>query len=174
MAVILVPTVVGLVATLTGTLVYLFGALVVEIALALGLWLALRPREADVRTKADLDRIIRGGKPVLVEVFSSFCLICMSMRRASQAAAATLAGQATVARVELRSPGGQEICRAYGLRYVPSYLVFDEHGDLVRRIVPDQVTPLANGYRVLDDQGKIVSRLMRIEPDALVDIARSR
>src|SRR5207245_1720909 len=58
------------------------------------------------------------------------------------------------------------------LRYVPSYLVFDEHGDLVRRIVPDQVTPLANGYRVLDDQGKVVSRLMRIEPDALVDIAR--
>jgi len=172
MALVLVPTVIGLVATLTGTPIYLFAALFAEVVLVLGLWFALRPRGADVRTKADLERLVRGGKPVIVELFSSFCLVCMSIRRASRTAADALKGDWVVARCELRSPGGAEVGRAYGVQYVPSYLVFDEHGDLVRRIVPDTVTPLANGYRVLDEQGRIIRRLMRIEPEILVDTAR--
>ena len=165
MALVLVPTVIGLVATLTGTPIYLFAALFAEVVLVLGLWFALRPRGADVRTRADLE-------PVIVELFSSFCLVCMSIRRASRTAADALKGDWVVARCELRSPGGAEVGRAYGVQYVPSYLVFDEHGDLVRRIVPDTVTPLANGYRVLDEQGRIIRRLMRIEPEVLVDTAR--
>ena len=172
MALVVIPTIVGLVATLTGTPVYLFGALLVELALVLALWLALRPRVADVRTAAELDRVVGGGKPVIVELFSAFCLICMSIRQASRQAADRLKGEASVVRVELRTSGGAEIARAYGVLYVPSYLVFDEHGDLVRRIVPDTVTPLANGYRVLDEQGKIVRRLMRIDPEVLVETVR--
>ena len=62
---------------------------------------------------------------------------------------------------------------AYGVRYTPSFLIFDAHGDLVRTIIPDNVTPLANGYRVLDDQGAIVSRAQRVTPDLLVSMVRS-
>jgi hypothetical protein len=167
-----VPTVVGILATLRGTPVYLFGSLLIELAIAIGIWLALRPPGADVRTLADLERLVHGGTPVLVELFSSFCLICMSIRTASQTATARLGRGARLARVELRTAGGAEIGSAYGIRYVPSYLVFDEHGDLVRKIVPDTVTPLANGYRVLDESDRLVRRVMRIEPEVLVDAVR--
>jgi thiol-disulfide isomerase/thioredoxin len=175
MALILVPTVIGLLATLLPTpqaTIYLVASLIVETIFVVVLWLALRPRGADVRSRSELERAIHGGKPVIVELFSSFCLICMSIRQASQTAADILKEQATVVRVELRTTGGREIGDAYGVSYVPSYLLFDEHGDLVRKIVPDTVTPLANGYRVLDEGGKVVRRLVRIEPDSLVDIAR--
>jgi len=49
----------------------------------------------------------------------------------------------------------------------------DEHGDLVRTIVPDNVTPLANGYRVLDSQGAIISRAQRVTPELLVTMVRT-
>jgi len=51
-------------------------------------------------------------------------------------------------------------------------LVFDEHGDLVRTIIPDNVTPIANGYRVLDETGAVVSRVPRVTPELLVDLVR--
>ena len=151
-------------------------AVVVTFALDLvvlgGVWLALRPGRADIRSKDDLDRLRHGGRPVVVELYSNFCLICMSNRQTSKLAAMTLRGTAKVVRLELPTKAGSAIGDAYGARYTPSYLVFDEHGDLVRSVVPDNVTPLANGYRVLDGQGAIVSRAQRITPALLVSLVR--
>jgi len=144
-----------------------------DLAVLSGVWLALRPGRADVRSKEDLDRAIRGGRPVVVELYSNFCLICMANRQAIKLAATSLGGAARVVRLELPTRAGSAIGDAFGARYTPSYLVFDEHGDLVRTIVPDNVTPLANGYRVLDDQGAIVSRAQRVTPDLLVSMVRS-
>ena len=67
---------------------------------------------------------------------------------------------------------GAAIGDFYKCRYTPSYLVFDEHGDLVRTIIPDNVTPIANGYRILDDMGAVVSRAPRVTPELLVDLVR--
>jgi len=42
----------------------------------------------------------------------------------------------------------------------------------VRTIIPDTITPLANGYRVLDETGAFVSRLHRISEEDLLRLVR--
>jgi hypothetical protein len=108
----------------------------------------------------------------VVELYSNYCLICMANRRTIKIAATALSGDARFVRVELPTAAGGAIGDAYGCRYTPSYLIFDEHGDLVRSIVPDNVTPLANGYRVTDPQGNVMSRAQRVTPELLVDLVR--
>jgi len=146
--------------------------LALDLAVFTGVWLAMRPGRSDIKSREDLEHLIRGGRPVVVELYSNFCLICMANRQTIKLAATTLAGTARFVRLELPTRVGTAIGDAYGARYTPSYLVFDEHGDLVRTIVPDNVTPLANGYRVLDEGGAVVSRAQRVTPDLLVGLVR--
>jgi hypothetical protein len=137
-----------------------------------GLWLAMRPGPPDIRSQAELDRFVRGGRASVVELYSSFCVICMANRHMIEAVERKLRGAARLARVELPTAAGRGIGATYGVRYTPSYLLFDEHGDLVRAIVPDTVTPLANGYRILDGTGALMSRADRVSADLLADLVR--
>jgi thiol-disulfide isomerase/thioredoxin len=136
------------------------------------IWLAMRPGSADITSPEQLARLVKGGKPVVVELYSNFCLICMANRQTIKIAATSLSGQCRFVRVELPSATGAAIADFYKCRYTPSYLFFDEHGDLVRTIIPDNVTPIANGYRILDDTGAVVSRSPRVTPELLVDLVR--
>jgi hypothetical protein len=136
------------------------------------LWLAMRPGGADITSPEQLARLVTGRKPVVVELYSNFCLICMANRQTIKIAATTLSGQCRFVRVELPTAAGRAIGDFYKCRYTPSYLVFDEHGDLVRTIIPDNVTPIANGYRVLDETGAVVSRAPRVTPELLIDLVR--
>jgi hypothetical protein len=145
---------------------------VVDVVVLGGIWLVMRPGSPDVRSAVDLQQAIHEGRPVLVELYSNFCLICMASRQVLKTAAAALGADCRIVRVELPTPGGREIANAYRLLYTPSYLVFDLHGDLVRTIVPDTITPLANGYRVLDESGAVVTRLQRVGADDLVRLVR--
>jgi hypothetical protein len=43
----------------------------------------------------------------------------------------------------------------------------------MRTVIPDNVTPLANGYRVLDERGQLMTRLTRVGPEDLVAMVRS-
>ena len=150
-----------------------FATLALDLVVLAGIWLAMRPGRPDVRSRADLERVVHAGRPAVVELYSNFCLICMAYRQAVRLAATRLAGQCTFARVELPTTACSAIGDAYGVRYTPSFLIFDAHGDLVRTIIPDNVTPLANGYRVLDERGSLVSRLQRVTADDLVAIVRA-
>jgi hypothetical protein len=135
-------------------------------------WLAMRPGAADIASPEQLARLVKGGKPVVVELYSNFCLICMANRQTIRIAATSLSGQCRFVRVELPTAAGTAIGDFYKCRYTPSYLLFDEHGGLVRTIVPDSVTPIANGYRVLDETGAVISRAPRVTPALLVDLVR--
>jgi hypothetical protein len=137
-----------------------------------GIWLAMRPGRADITSPEQLARLVKGGKPVVVEMYSNFCLICMANRQTIKIAATSLSGQCRFVRVELPTATGATIGDVYKCHYTPSYLVFDAHGDLVRTIIPDNVTPIANGYRVLDETGAVVSRAPRVTPELLVDLVR--
>ena len=137
-----------------------------------GIWLAMRPGRSDITSPEQLARLVKGGKPVVVEMYSNFCLICMANRQTIKVAATSLSGQCRFVRVELPTATGAAIGEVYKCHYTPSYLVFDAHGDLVRTIVPDNVTPIANGYRILDETGAVVSRAPRITPELLVDLVR--
>jgi len=135
-------------------------------------WLSMRPGGADITSPEQLARLVKSGKPVVVEMYSNFCLICMANRQTIKIAATSLSGQCRFVRVELPTATGTAIGDFYKCRYTPSCLVFDEHGDLVRTIIPDNVTPIANGYRVLDETGAVVSRTPRVSPELLVDLVR--
>ena len=173
----LIPTILGVVLTMAPVGSAALPALVVTVVLDIvalgGVWLAMRPGRPDIRAKGDLDHVLRGGRPVVVELYSNFCLICMAYRQTVRTAAMSLGASCTFARVELPSRAGTEIGDGYGVRYTPSFLIFDEHGDLVRTIIPDNVTPLANGYRVLDDQRRVVTRLSRVTPEDLIAMVRA-
>src|SRR5437899_11056137 len=96
----------------------------------------------------------------------------MAIRKTINFAATILCGNCLFVLVELPTAAGAVIGDVYKCRYTPSYLVFDEHGDLARTIIPDNVTPIANGYRVLDETGAVVSRVPRVTPELLVDLVR--
>jgi len=171
-----IPTVAGIAIVLAPAGELALPALGATIAIDLivfgAIWLAMRPGPADITSPEQLARLVKGGKPVVVELYSDFCLICMANRQTIKIAATTLSGQCRFVRVELPTATGTAIGNLYGCRYTPSYLVFDEHGDLVRTIVPDNVTPIANGYRVLDEAGAVVSRAPTVTPALLVDLVR--
>ena len=136
------------------------------------IWLAMRPGHADITSPEQLARLVKAGKPLVVELYSNFCLICMANRQTIKIAATSLSGQCRFVRVELPTAAGKAIGDFYKCRYTPSYLLFDQHGDLVRTIIPDNVTPVANGYRILDETGAVVSRAPRVTPELLVDLVR--
>ena len=170
------PTIVGIAIVLApageAALPAIGATLAIDLVVFGGIWLAMRPGAADITAPEQLARLVKGGKPVVVELYSNFCLICIANRQSIKIAATTLSGQCRFVRVELPSAAGAAIGDFYKCRYTPSYLVFDEHGDLVRTIIPDNVTPIANGYRVLDETGAVVSRAPRVTPELLVDLVR--
>jgi hypothetical protein len=175
-AVVVVPTLLGIGLTLgpvgTAAVPALIATSLIDFVVLAVAWLALRPGGADVDSAEALARVLRGGKPVVVELYSNYCLICMANRNIINVAATSLSGDCRFVRVELPTKVGAVVGATYGCAYTPSYLVFDEHGDLVRKIVPDAVTPLANGYRVVDAGDAVVSRAPRVTPELLVDLVR--
>jgi hypothetical protein len=173
---VVVPTFLGISLTLgpvgMAAVPALIATVLIDFVVLGGVWLALRPGPPDITAPEDLARLVRGGRPVVVELYSNYCLICMANRQIIKFAATSMRGAARFVRVELPTPAGRAIGDANGVRYTPSYLIFDEHGDLVRTIVPDNVTPLANGYRVLDENGAVLRRAQRVSPELLVDLVR--
>jgi len=174
--VVTIPTIVGIAIVLapagSAALPALAATVAIDLVVFGAIWLAMRPGSADITSPEQLARLVKGGKPVVVELYSNFCLICMANRQTIKIAATSLSGQCRFVRVELPSATGAAIADFYKCRYTPSYLFFDEHGDLVRTIIPDNVTPIANGYRILDDAGAVVSRAPRVTPELLVDLVR--
>lgn len=148
------------------------GVVVVGFLAWIAVWLLMRPGQPDLRSQEDVARFVRGGKPSVIELYSNFCLVCMQNRRTLASAATKLRGMARFARVELPTAAGRAVGETYGVRYTPSYLIFDAHGDLVRRIIPDNVTPLASGYRILDEGGALVRRARWVTADVLADVVR--
>jgi hypothetical protein len=55
-----------------------------------------------------------------------------------------VAGRATVVRVEVQTDAGEEAARRYGVRFTPSFVVFDRAGHVVARtsVVGDAATSL--------------------------------
>ena len=176
MLAVTIPTVVGIAIVLAPVGQLALPALGATIAIDLvvfgAIWVAMRPGAADITSPEQLARLVKGGKPVVVELYSNFCLICMANRQTIKLAATTLSGLCRFVRVELPTAAGTVVGDVYKCRYTPSYLIFDDHGDHVRTIIPDNVTPIANGYRILDETGAVVSRVPRVTPELLVDLVR--
>src|SRR5207244_11670336 len=79
------PTVVGVALVLAPVGSLALPALGTTVAIDLvvfgTIWLSMRPGSADITSPVQLARLVQGGKPVVVEMYSNFCLICMANRQ---------------------------------------------------------------------------------------------
>ena len=80
-----IPTIVGIAIVLapagSAALPALAATLAIDFVLFGAIWLSMRPGGADVTSPEQLARLVKGGKPVVVELYSNFCLICMANRQ---------------------------------------------------------------------------------------------
>jgi cytochrome c-type biogenesis protein len=116
------------------------GVALVLMALATGIsgGIALaREGRADARALATLTTGPGGERqPVVVEVYGKSCAACKAMQPVVDSLARQCSERGVmVKQVELTEPLGRELVRRHNVVGVPTFLVFDAHGNLVRQMV---------------------------------------
>ena len=86
-------------------------------------------RAVTIETRADLDEILASSERVLVMVRTAGCAICKSMDPVID----NVARATDVAVVDFNPKGDLEAVDAFGVRSVPTFLLFED-GDLVDRL----------------------------------------
>ena len=104
-------------AVIAGVLLVLFG----------GYWTS-RHGPSDVASIAEVDIVLAAGSPVVLEVYSDNCTMCLASKRSVDAMEEELAGQATVLRVSADEGVGQAVTRRYGVGLLPTFIVFTAGG----------------------------------------------
>ncbi len=104
----------------------------VTLVLAGGFWTS-REGPSDVATIAEVDRIVGSGTPVVLEVYSDSCTICLISKRSVDGMEADLDGDAIVLRLNLGEEVGKETARRYGVGFTPTFVVFTADGREVHR-----------------------------------------
>lgn len=100
--------------------------------LSAGYWTS-RTGPSDVATIAEVDAVLASGAPVVLELYSDTCTLCLISKRSVDGLEADLEGQAIVLRVSVDEAIGREVSRRYGLSYLPSFVVFSADGLEVHR-----------------------------------------
>lgn len=117
--------------------VALIGAGVMLAAIALGLFVLLRPRTSDVDSAEAAERILANGRPTLVEFFSNYCAGCMGVRPAVDTLIADLdrprSDEINILRVDIHTTFGRELRERYGFTFTPEFVLFDSAGAEVWR-----------------------------------------
>src|SRR6266540_4152438 len=79
-------------------------------------------------SEQSIDRVLRAGRPVLLEFWGNGCAPCEQLNPALDRLAATYAGKALIAKVDVRD--NQALLRRYGINRLPG-LVFVKDGATV-------------------------------------------
>lgn len=83
---------------------------------------------SDLDTLDELDAIRRSGTPVVLEVFSDHCTMCLVSKREVDQLQKRLAGDAKVVRLNLSEEVGQAASRVFGVSATPTFIVFGPEG----------------------------------------------
>jgi thiol:disulfide interchange protein len=102
--------------------------IVVVLAL-LAAYLGLHSTQSPVGTAAELAARLRQGQPTALYFYSNRCSICLISGPAVDALEREL-GTGRLLRLNVASAQGGEIAPRYGVRGVPTVLVFDGRGEL--------------------------------------------
>ena len=100
--------------------------------LSAGYWTA-RTGSSDVASIAEVDAMLASGSPVVLQLYSDTCTLCLIAKRSVDGMEAELEGLAEVVRVSANDPIGRAVSRRYGLGYVPTFIVFSTDGREVHR-----------------------------------------
>jgi thiol-disulfide isomerase/thioredoxin len=103
-------------------------ALVLVGVLLVAGYASARHGPSSVASAAEAEALIGGGTPVVLEVYSDSCTLCLISRRGVDALERELAGEAVVLRVNLYDEVGRAITARYGARSLPTFIVFDAGG----------------------------------------------
>ena len=88
-------------------------------------------------TEALRQMALREGKPVFIELYGSWCRICLEMQRkvfSRKDVGAFMNRNFVSAQYDVGSMVGKSLMRQYGDGSVPLYLIFDARGALLGRI----------------------------------------
>jgi thiol-disulfide isomerase/thioredoxin len=102
-------------------------ATALAVIVLLAIFLVLRPGEP-ARPGAPSLAIIGAGEPVLLELFSPYCLACLAAKPAVAGLERDYRARITVLRVDIHSEAGASAMAKYGLDVTPSFVLFDGGG----------------------------------------------
>jgi len=100
--------------------------------LSAGYWTA-RTGPSDIASIAEVDAVLASGSPVVLQLYSDTCTLCIIAKRSVDGMEADFDGLAEVLRVNADDPIGRAVSRRYGLSYVPTFVVFSADGREVHR-----------------------------------------
>jgi thiol:disulfide interchange protein len=99
----------------------------VVFVLSAGYWTS-RQGPSDVATIAAVDAVLASGTPVVLEVYSDTCTICVISKRKVDGLEESLEGKAIVLRINIADEVGRAVTRRYGVGIVPTFIVFTPDG----------------------------------------------
>ena len=91
-------------------------------------YLTSRHGPSDVQTIGEADTILAAGAPVVLEVYSDSCTLCLISKRTVDGMKQDLEGQATVLRINVNEEVGREVSRRFGVGHLPTFIVFSADG----------------------------------------------
>jgi thiol-disulfide isomerase/thioredoxin len=107
-------------------------------ALAAGYAAAFLLLGSGVETPGATDRlqaVIGSGRPVLVEIYSPYCLGCMAARPIVDQITAEHLGRLDHLRVNRLNPAGRQFADQTGLVYTPAFLLYAADGTEILRAI---------------------------------------
>ncbi|MDA1036494.1 MAG: thioredoxin family protein [Chloroflexi bacterium] len=91
-------------------------------------YLTSRHGASDVASIAEVDAVLASGAPVVLELYSDTCTLCIVSQRSVDGMERDLEGYATVLRVSIDEDVGRAVARRYGLGVLPTFMVFTAAG----------------------------------------------
>ncbi len=114
------------------------------VVLGLGIaWLILRTPGTPLDSVAEFDARLRSGQPTLIEFYSNRCSICLASKPTVDRLEQSLAGRATVLRIDVADPVGQQLAARWSIAGTPAFIITNGAGEMVYMSYgPPQVTEL--------------------------------
>ena len=107
--------------------------LVVGAALGVA-WLGLRTGPGEYEQPEQAELVIRAAqRPVLVELYSDYCVACLAARPTLDTLERDLKDDLKIIRLNVASAAGRQLGNQIGLRVTPTFVLFDASGQEVWR-----------------------------------------
>ncbi|MDE3076837.1 MAG: thioredoxin family protein [Chloroflexota bacterium] len=110
-------------------------AWLIAAALLYVLYFVLRPGKPTVTDTAQLEAQVARGQPLLLELYSTFCLGSMIVKPVVDGIEQEPGVAARLLRIDVTTPGGQDIARELEVDVTPTFIAVDSQGQEQWRLV---------------------------------------
>ncbi|HLY67489.1 MAG TPA: thioredoxin family protein [Chloroflexota bacterium] len=101
--------------------------IVVVLLLYVG-FLRLRPGRGTAIDVDQLEQVVGGGTPVLLELYSNYCVVCMAAKPMVDGMEKELGRHVRFVKVDVGTLPGKKIAAYVGLDLVPTFIGYDREG----------------------------------------------